>query len=102
MTWLLINALASLLTLYLLKCSKRVNEYNTLIFWMTAAQFGFDFAHMFTADIYHHIERATSDFCGLATGLFSLVICALLCHIVVARNYIDVRHYIKKINLGIY
>lgn len=101
MTWLIINCLLSLLTLYLLNCSSKVNEYNTLIYWLSVAQFGFDFAHLFTADIFHDIERPTSLFFGLATGLFSLVLCGLLCYVIVARNYIDISFYIKKIKLGI-
>jgi hypothetical protein len=108
-TWIGLNALASLLTLFLLRCSKKENEYNNIIYQMTLAQFLFDFSFSlkyrgvidenstnFTV-IYNAFDISFSSAAGVATGCYALVICAILCRIVVSMKYIDLAYYKKMI-----
>lgn len=108
-TWIGLNALASLFTLYLLRCNNKENEYNNIIYHMTIAQFLFDFSFSLKYRgvidqntstfnvIYNAIDLAFSSSAGIATGCYALVICAIMCRIVVSMNYIDLVYYKKLI-----
>lgn len=106
----ILNTLASVFTLFLLKCSPRYNSYNTLIKYMTYCQLIFDLFATIDQVLEYGFKIITASvpayvlpfqivmiFVGLASGLFALVIVWLLFYIVYYRSYIDVTHFQKRL-----
>lgn len=105
---LFINAIFTVLTLYLLKKKKIENGYRSIVYSLTITQLLFELGCLIYYPLYYLninniiLNSVIWNFIILSSGLlcslYAFYLCNILCYVVITRKYLDIAFYNNTIN----